>query len=72
MRNIDKTRLPGKVKARMYQRGLLPKKAWLLMLYEITLTAVEKLLRNINKHVREWLGVTLNITRIRVYSKTTK
>ena len=43
MRNIDKTGLPGKFKAWIYEHGLLPRIAWPLLLYEITVTTVEKL-----------------------------
>ena len=72
MRNIDKTGLPGKFKAWIYQHGLLPRIAWPLLLYEITVTTVEKLERTINKHLRKWLGVPPSFTSIGLYSRTSK
>ena len=72
MRNIDKTGLPEKFKAWIYQHGLLPRIAWPLLLYEITATTVEKLERTINKHLRKWLGVPPNFTSIGLYSRTSK
>lgn len=41
------------------------------MLYEITLTSVEKLVRMMNRHLRKWLGVP-NIISIGLYSRTAK
>ncbi|XP_063420791.1 uncharacterized protein LOC134706007 [Mytilus trossulus] len=72
MRNIDKTGLPGKLKAWIYQHGLLPRISWPLMLYEITLSTVEKLERTINRHLRKWLGVPPSFTTVGLYSRTTK
>ena len=72
MRNIDKTGLPEKFKALIYQHGLLPRIAWPFLLYEITATTVEKLERTINKHLRKWLGVPPNLTSIGLYSRTSK
>ena len=63
MRNIDKTCIPGKFKAWIYQLGLLPRIAWPLLLYEITVT------RTINKHPRKWLGVPPSFG---LYSRTSK
>ncbi|XP_063418448.1 uncharacterized protein LOC134701249 [Mytilus trossulus] len=72
MRSIDKTGLPGKLKAWIYQHGLLPRISWPLMLYEITLTTVEKLERTINRHLRKWLGVPPSFTTVGLYSRTAK
>ncbi|XP_063435804.1 uncharacterized protein LOC134716731 [Mytilus trossulus] len=72
MRNIDKTGLPGKLKAWIYQHGLLPRISWPLMLYEITLSTVEKLERTINRHLRKWLGVPPSFTTVGLYSRTAK
>ena len=63
MRNIDKTCIPGKFKAWIYQHGLLLRIAWPLLLYEITVT------RTINKHLRKWLGVPPSFG---LYSRTSK
>ena len=42
------------------------------MLYEITLTSVEKLVRMMNRHLRNWLGVPPNIISIGLYNRTAK
>ena len=72
LRKIDKTGLPGKFKAWIYQHGLLPRLTWPLMLYEITATAVEKLERIVNKHLRKWLGLPPSFTSIGLYSSSAK
>lgn len=40
LKNIDKTELPRKFKAWMYQHGLLPRLLWPLTLYEVSSTTV--------------------------------
>ena len=40
---IDKTGLPGKYKAWIYQHGVLPRLLWPLLIYEVPLAAVESL-----------------------------
>ena len=42
LKNIDRSGLPGKFKAWLFQHGLLPRLTWPLMLYEINLTTVER------------------------------
>ena len=72
MRNINKTGLPGKFNAWINQHGWLPRIAWPLLLYEITLTTVEKLERTIKKHLRKWLGIPPSFTSIGLFSRTSK
>ena len=67
---IDKTGLPGKFKAWLYQHGLLPRLLWPLMLYEIATSTVEGFYRLINRHLRRWLGVPPNFTSIGLYDRT--
>ena len=50
MQTIDKTQLPGKYKAWMYQHGLLPRLIWPLTLNEIPTTAAEVLERTVSKY----------------------
>jgi len=71
MQTIDKTLLPGKYNAWMYQHGLLPRLIWPLTLYEIPTTAVEVLERTASKHLRKWFGVPPSFTNIVLYGKTT-
>ena len=72
MQTIDKTQLPGKYKAWMYQHGRLSRLIWPLTLYEIPTTAVEVLEPTVSKHLRRWIGVLPSFTNIGLYRKTTK
>ena len=72
MRSINKTGQPGKFNAWINQHGVLPRIAWPLLLYEITLTTVEKLERTINKHLRKWLGIPPSFISIGLFSRTSK
>ncbi|XP_078587744.1 uncharacterized protein LOC144868686 [Branchiostoma floridae x Branchiostoma japonicum] len=70
LRRIEKSGLPGKLKAWLYQHGLLPRLMWLLTVYEIPLTSVEEMERKVNKHLRKWLGVPPSFTALGFYSTT--
>ena len=54
---IEKSELPGKLKAWCFQHGLLPRLLWPLQIYEISLSRVETIQQHINKYLRKWLGV---------------
>lgn len=70
LKQIERSGLPGKYKAWLFQNGLLPRLMWPLMLYEITTTAVECLERTISRHLRRWLGVPPSFTSIGLYGRT--
>ena len=70
MVNIDKTGLPGKFKAWIFQHGLLPRLIWPQMLYDIALTTVEGMERKINHYLRQWMGVPQSFSSVGFYSKT--
>ncbi|XP_071138809.1 uncharacterized protein [Mytilus edulis] len=52
LKKVDKSGLPGKFKAWIYQHRLFPRLTWLLMIYEMTATTVESIDRKINSHLR--------------------
>ena len=54
---IEKSELPGKLKAWCFQHGLLPRLLWPLQIYEISLSRVETIQQHTNKYFRKWLGV---------------
>ena len=54
---IEKSELPGKLKAWCFHHGLLPRLLWPLQIYEISLSRVETIQQHINKYLRKWLGV---------------
>ena len=70
--NIDKSGLPGKYKTWMFQHGLMPRLTLPLMLYEVTLSTVEKMERQINRHLRRWLGIPQCFSSVGLYSRTSK
>jgi len=72
LRRIEKSGLPGKFKAWLYQHGLLPRLMWLLTVYDIPLTSVAEVERKVNKHLRKWLGVPPSFTALGFYSKSSQ
>ena len=70
LKQIEKSGLPGKFKAWLFQHGLLPRIMWPLMLYEIPTTTVESLEKIISKHLRRWLGVPPSFSNIGLYGAT--
>ena len=70
LKAIDRTGLPGKFKAWLFQNGLLPRLMWPLMLYEIATSAVEGLERSISRHLRKWLGVPPSFSNIGLYGRS--
>ena len=72
MCKIDRSGLPGKYKAWCYQHGVLPRLLWPLMIYDVPLTIVEKMERNISGHLRRWLGVPQSFFSVGLYSAGSK
>ena len=56
-KSIDKTCLPGNMKAWCYQHGLLPRLLWPLQMYEIAISRVERIQQYSNKYLRKWFLV---------------
>ena len=52
--------------------GLIPKLAWPLQIYEVSLTKVETMERLISKFIKKWLGVPDSLTNVALYSSSTK
>ena len=57
IKSIDKTCLPGKMKAWCYQHSLLPRLLWPLQMYEIAISRAERIQQYSNKYLRKWFGV---------------
>lgn len=64
---IDKTQLPGKLKAWCFQFGLLPRVLWPMAVYEVPISTVEKLERQVTAHIKKWPGVLRCLTTIGLY-----
>ena len=67
---VDKSGLPGKYKAWIYQHGILPRLSWHLTLYEIPMSMVEALEKKVNQKLRRWLGVPQSFCSIGLYSRS--
>ena len=57
LKSIDKTCLPGKMKAWCYQHSLLLCLLWPLQMYEIAISYGEWMQQYNNKYLRKWLRV---------------
>ncbi|XP_068595260.1 retrovirus-related Pol polyprotein from type-1 retrotransposable element R2 [Brachionichthys hirsutus] len=70
LERIDRSGLPGKFKAWLFQHGLLPRLLWLLTIYEVAMTTVEGIERRANKHLRKWLGIPPSFTSVGLYNRS--
>nr|XP_057943465.1 uncharacterized protein LOC131138512 [Doryrhamphus excisus] len=69
---VDKSGLPGKFKAWIYQHGILPRLLWPLLIYEVPVSIVEGFERNISQYLRRWLGLPKSLSSIALYGNTNK
>ncbi|XP_069114421.1 uncharacterized protein [Argopecten irradians] len=72
MKAVEKSGLPGKFKAWIYQHGVLPRLLWPLLVYEVPLTSVEAMERMISGHLRRWLNIPRSFSSVGLYSSGTK
>ncbi|KAK0150652.1 hypothetical protein N1851_008245 [Merluccius polli] len=68
----DKSGLPGKFKAWIYQHGVLPRILWPLLVYEFPITTVEGFERRISRYLRRWLGLPRSLSSIAVYGQNNR
>ncbi len=57
LRTVDKSGLPGKFKAWVYQHRILPITLWPLLIYVVPITVVEGFDRKVSSYLRRWLGL---------------
>ncbi|GAA6088928.1 uncharacterized protein LOC109140547, partial [Tachysurus ichikawai] len=72
LKMVDKTGLPGKFKAWVYQHGILPRILWPLLLYEFPITTISELERRVSHFLRRWLGLPRSLSSIALYGNTGK
>ena len=72
MTTIDKSALPGKYKAWIYQHGVLPRVLWPLLVYDVPMTTVEAMERLASGYLRRWLAVPRSFSSVCLYSSGTK
>jgi hypothetical protein len=70
LRAIDRSALGGKFKCWGFQHILLPKIMWPLMVYDIPLSKVEAIEKQVNGFIRKWLGVPRCLSSVALYGKT--
>nr|XP_014269084.2 uncharacterized protein LOC106676625 [Maylandia zebra] len=64
---VDKSGLPGRFKAWIYQHSILPRILWPLLVYTVPITTVESLERKISGFLRKWLGLPRSLTSAALY-----
>ncbi|KAL7875122.1 hypothetical protein SRHO_G00060920 [Serrasalmus rhombeus] len=72
LKSVDKSGLPGKFKAWGYQRGVLPRILWSLLIYAVPISTVETLERKVSNHLRRWLGLPKSLSCITLYGHNNK
>lgn len=72
LRAVDRSGLPGKFKAWIYQHGIVPRILWPLLVYEVPISTVETLERKVSTLLRRWLGLPRSLSNIALYGNTTK
>lgn len=63
----DKTGLPGRFKAWIYQHSILPRILWPLLVYSVPITTVEGMERKISSYLRRWLGLPRSLSSSALY-----
>ena len=72
LKDVDKTGLPGKFKAWVYQHGILPRILWPLLLYDFPITTISDLEKKVSCYLRRWLGLPRSLSNIALYGNTCK
>lgn len=57
LKTMDKSGLPGRFKAWVYQHGILPRLLWPLLIYEVPVTVVEGFEQKVSSYLHRWLGL---------------
>ena len=72
LKKIDSCKLPGRYKCWIVQYMLLPRLMWPLTIYNIPLTKVEDMEKNITASLKKWMGISRNFSPDCMYSRTGK
>ncbi|XP_057679566.1 uncharacterized protein LOC130908003 [Corythoichthys intestinalis] len=64
---VDKSGLPGRFKAWIYQHSILPRILWPLLVYAVPVTTVESFERKISSFLRKWLGLPRSLNSAALY-----
>lgn len=72
LKDVDKSGLPGKFMAWIYQHRMLPRILWPLPFYEFPITTISDLERRVSRYLRRWLGLPRSLSNIDLYGNTCK
>ncbi len=72
LRTVDKSRLPGRFKAFVYQHGILPRILWPLLIYKVPMTVIEGFEQKVSSYLCRWLGLPRSLSNIELYGNTNK
>ncbi|KAK7889536.1 hypothetical protein WMY93_025096 [Mugilogobius chulae] len=72
LKEVDKSGLPGKFKAWIYQHGILPRLLWPLMVYDVPVTTVESYESKVSSYLRRWLGLPRSLSSTALYGRKNK
>ena len=67
---IERSGLPGRFKAWIYQNAVLPKVLWQLTIYEFRSSSVEQLEKRINSRLRRWLCLPKCLSSAALYGES--
>ena len=70
--SIDKCDLMPKDKLWCVDFGLIPRLAWPMQIYEVSLSRIEKMESLISKFLKKWLKVPKSLTNVALYSSSVK
>lgn len=70
LRCVDRSGLPGRFKAWIYQHSILPRILWPLLVYAVPMTTVEAMERKISSYLRRWLGLPRSLSSAALYGSS--
>ena len=70
LKKIEKTQIPGRYKAWMFQHMLLPRIMWPLTIYNIPESKVEEMQTRITGHLKRWLGLPKSLSSACMYTRS--
>ena len=72
LRKIERCKVPGRYKAWILQHMLLPKLMWPLTIYNVPLTKVNEIQKQLTGKLKKWLGLPRSLSEACLYARTSK
>ena len=69
IKDMDKALVTGTMKVWIYQHLFIQRLGWMIMIYEISVSWIEKLETKASKFLRKWLEVSCNMSSVALYCK---